>query len=165
MVILQEVTKVPTPAPTPEPSSKEPPSPVRTPDLSEHLSTALSPKENHQVSASSGPTGIFMNKPNDSTSICKSVSTVVHTSVLPLSQVQIEILWVLRLPHRSHLPPGWPHPLLLQPIRAQIQPASRITHGEEQSSPWRRKYSTARGRNSRQHQCTSKYCCFILLYS
>ncbi len=89
VVILQEVTKVPTPAPTPEPSSKEPPSPVRTPDLSEHLSTALSPKENHQASASSGLTVIFMNKPNYSPSICKSVSTVVHTSVLPLFQVQI----------------------------------------------------------------------------
>ncbi|XP_042599200.1 protein TALPID3 isoform X3 [Cyprinus carpio] len=40
-----KATEVPTPAPTPEPSSKDPPSPVRTPDLSEHLSTALSPKE------------------------------------------------------------------------------------------------------------------------
>lgn len=57
---------VPTPAPTPEPSLKEPPSPVSTPDLSEHLSMALSPKKNHQESASPGLTGIFMNILNHS---------------------------------------------------------------------------------------------------
>lgn len=36
---------MPTPVPTPEPILKEPPSPVGTPDLSEHPSTALSPEE------------------------------------------------------------------------------------------------------------------------
>lgn len=44
-IILQEVTLVPTPVPTPEPILKEPLSPVRTPDLSEHPS-ALSLEEN-----------------------------------------------------------------------------------------------------------------------
>ncbi|KAG1973204.1 protein TALPID3 [Pimephales promelas] len=60
----EEVTTVPTPAPTPEPSLKEPPSPVRTPDLSEHLSTALSPKKKHQESASPVPDRIPVGTPN-----------------------------------------------------------------------------------------------------
>ncbi|KAK7152680.1 hypothetical protein R3I93_010790 [Phoxinus phoxinus] len=60
----EDVTTVPTPVPTPEPSLKEPPSPVRTPDLSEHLSTALSPKINHQESASPVPDRIHVGTPN-----------------------------------------------------------------------------------------------------
>lgn len=88
MLILQDVTTVPTPAPTPEPSVKEPPSPVRTPDLSEHLSTALSPKKNHQESATPGLTMISRNIMNHSPYTCcqqtqqlfvKVLSTVVHT--------------------------------------------------------------------------------------
>ncbi|XP_016133657.1 protein TALPID3 [Sinocyclocheilus grahami] len=59
----EEVSTVPTPAPTPEPGSTEPLSPVRTPDLSEHLSSVLSPKENHQGSASSGPNRIPVGTP------------------------------------------------------------------------------------------------------
>ncbi|XP_051578080.1 protein TALPID3-like isoform X2 [Myxocyprinus asiaticus] len=60
----EEVTTVPTPIPTPEPSVKEPTSPVRTPDLSEHLSMALSAKENqHQESASPGPDKIPVDTP------------------------------------------------------------------------------------------------------
>uniref|UniRef100_A0A8C2DXP1 Si:ch211-185a18.2 n=1 Tax=Cyprinus carpio TaxID=7962 RepID=A0A8C2DXP1_CYPCA len=51
----EEVSTVPTPASTPKPDSTEPLSPVRTPDLSNHLSSALSSKENNQGSASSGP--------------------------------------------------------------------------------------------------------------
>ncbi|KTF92306.1 hypothetical protein cypCar_00025274, partial [Cyprinus carpio] len=53
--LVLEVSTVPTPASTPEPDSTEPLSPVRTPDLSQHLSSALSSKENNQGSASSGP--------------------------------------------------------------------------------------------------------------
>uniref|UniRef100_A0A672PDN1 Protein TALPID3-like n=1 Tax=Sinocyclocheilus grahami TaxID=75366 RepID=A0A672PDN1_SINGR len=63
LILTFEVSTVPTPAPTPEPGSTEPLSPVRTPDLSEHLSSVLSPKENHQGSASSGPNRIPVGTP------------------------------------------------------------------------------------------------------
>uniref|UniRef100_A0A671MFJ3 Protein TALPID3 n=1 Tax=Sinocyclocheilus anshuiensis TaxID=1608454 RepID=A0A671MFJ3_9TELE len=80
----QEVTEVPTPAPTPEPSSKDPPSPVRTPDLSEHLSTALSPKENHEGSASPGPDRIPVGTPT--TTPIPSPTRVATPSPPPANQ-------------------------------------------------------------------------------
>uniref|UniRef100_A0A672SCS9 Uncharacterized protein n=1 Tax=Sinocyclocheilus grahami TaxID=75366 RepID=A0A672SCS9_SINGR len=80
----QEVTEVPTPAPTPEPSSKDPPSLVRTPDLSEHLSTALSPKENHEGSASPGPGRIPVGTPT--TTPIPSPTRVATPSPPPANQ-------------------------------------------------------------------------------
>lgn len=106
--------------------------------------------------------------PTDTSVICKGVkhscshTSVSSTSILPLFQYQIEFLWAHRIPHQSRLPPGWTHPLLLQPIRAQSQPPCSITHGEEQSSPWRRKNCIARGRNNSQNLRTSNYHIFIL---
>ncbi|XP_056623548.1 protein TALPID3 isoform X2 [Triplophysa dalaica] len=59
----EEVTLVPTPVSTPEPILKEPPSPVRTPDLSEHPS-ALSLEENQpQELTSPGPARIPVDTP------------------------------------------------------------------------------------------------------
>ncbi|XP_043118591.1 protein TALPID3 [Puntigrus tetrazona] len=80
----EEVTKVPTPALTPEPSSKEPPSPVRTPDLSEHLSAALSPKEKHHESTSSGPDRIPVGTPT--TTPIPSPTRVATPSPPPANQ-------------------------------------------------------------------------------
>ncbi|XP_057200366.1 protein TALPID3 isoform X2 [Triplophysa rosa] len=60
----EELTIVPTPVPTPEPILKEPPSPVRTPDLSEHPSTALPLEENQpQELTSPGPSRIPVDTP------------------------------------------------------------------------------------------------------
>uniref|UniRef100_A0A8C2CUA6 Si:ch211-185a18.2 n=1 Tax=Cyprinus carpio TaxID=7962 RepID=A0A8C2CUA6_CYPCA len=80
----QEATEVPTPAPTPEPSSKDPPSPVRTPDLSEHLSTALSPKEKRKGSASPGPDSIPVGTPT--TTPIPSPTRVATPSPPPANQ-------------------------------------------------------------------------------
>ncbi|XP_051723257.1 protein TALPID3 isoform X2 [Ctenopharyngodon idella] len=80
----EEVTVVPTPAPTPEPSLKEPPSPVSTPDLSEHLSMALSPKKNHQESASPGPDRIPVGTPT--TTPIPSPTRVATPSPPPANQ-------------------------------------------------------------------------------
>ncbi|KTG43577.1 hypothetical protein cypCar_00012678 [Cyprinus carpio] len=80
----QKATEVPTPAPTPEPSSKDPPSPVRTPDLSEHLSTALSPKEKRKGSASPGPDSIPVGTPT--TTPIPSPTRVATPSPPPANQ-------------------------------------------------------------------------------
>ncbi|XP_016390422.1 protein TALPID3-like [Sinocyclocheilus rhinocerous] len=80
----EEVSTVPTPAPTPEPGSTEPLSPVRTPDLSEHLSSVLSPKENHQGSASSGPNRIPVGTP--ATTPIPSPTRVATPSPPPANQ-------------------------------------------------------------------------------
>ncbi|XP_016395161.1 protein TALPID3 [Sinocyclocheilus rhinocerous] len=80
----EKVTEVSTPAPTPEPSSKDPPSPVRTPDLSEHLSTGLSPKENHEGSASPGRDRIPVGTPT--TTPIPSPTRVATPSPPPANQ-------------------------------------------------------------------------------
>ncbi|XP_016342758.1 protein TALPID3-like [Sinocyclocheilus anshuiensis] len=80
----EEVSTVPTPAPTPEPGSTEALSPVRTPDLSKHLSSVLSPKENHQGSASSGPNRIPVGTP--ATTPIPSPTRVATPSPPPANQ-------------------------------------------------------------------------------
>ncbi|XP_073683653.1 protein TALPID3 [Garra rufa] len=83
-VQTQDVQEVPTPALTPEPNLKELPSPVRTPDLSEHLSTALSPKENQQGSVSPGPNRIPVGTPT--TTPISSPTRVATPSPPPANQ-------------------------------------------------------------------------------
>ncbi|TRY98455.1 hypothetical protein DNTS_017511 [Danionella cerebrum] len=79
----EEVATVPTPTPTPEPMLKKPLSPVRTPDLSEHNSTAQSHKASLEC-ASPGPDRIPLGTPT--TTPIPSPSRVPTPSPPPANQ-------------------------------------------------------------------------------
>nr|XP_055027483.1 protein TALPID3 isoform X1 [Misgurnus anguillicaudatus]XP_055027484.1 protein TALPID3 isoform X1 [Misgurnus anguillicaudatus] len=133
----EEVTAVPTPVPTPEPSLKEPPSPVRTPDLSEHLSTALSLEENQpQASTSPGPAGIPVDTPT--TTPIPSPIRVATPSPPPASQSSESVSLESELPLQTEREKEQPQPVVTsvaREIESVIPTASPLPSKPETLSP------------------------------